>query len=150
MNELDLCNRKAVSLNKITIWNQIEIPIGTILLRRWIVQIVILDCFSPQWNEKSKVLDRKIRILIGRKECNHNMFLYFLKRRFSIKSHLKHKDYGLQMRIAKSINKSLMPSWDFFKLAYKIFVMQIKVPVVPCLKTSRKNGSQIVCRMVWT
>lgn len=51
------------------------------------------------------------------------------------------------MRIAETINKSLMPSWDFFKLAYKIFVMQIKVLVVPCLKTSRKNGSQIVC--VW-
>ena len=42
------------SLNGTKIWNQIEIPIWTIQVRRWIVQIAILDWFSPWCNEKSK------------------------------------------------------------------------------------------------
>ena len=41
------CNQKAVSFNGTKIWNQIEIPIWTIQVQRWIVQIAILDWFSP-------------------------------------------------------------------------------------------------------
>ena len=39
------CDRKAVSLNGTKIWNQIEIPIWTIEVRRWIVQIGISNWF---------------------------------------------------------------------------------------------------------
>ena len=54
---------KSSLLNGTKIWNQIEIPIWMIQVRRWIAQIAVLDWFDPLWNEKSNFRSQNLDLV---------------------------------------------------------------------------------------